>query len=180
MSNAWVTKRELFARGRLIVALVFTGLVAPPPAHGQAPESEADEARCVEVAARHYLLPSALLRAIRSQEGGSSGAWRMNADGSVDYGVMQINSRWLPQLAREGYTASVLTYDACACIAAGAWILARALADRSAWNRADADARAYWRAVGDYHSHTPQRNRRYAEQVWTRYLRLTSAGAISR
>jgi hypothetical protein len=149
----------------LAAALIFA---APVHAH---PQSSPQEAQCMESAARYYALPLALLRAIRAQEGGSVGAWRRNADGSVDYGVMQINSRWLPRLERAGYSARVLVYDTCASIVAGAWILAQVLADRGAWNRAEANPNIYWRAVGDYHSHTPSRNRTYAAQVWARYLR---------
>jgi hypothetical protein len=144
------------------------------PAYGVSQPS-LRETQCIEASARYYGLPSALLQAIRVQEGGSPGSWRRNADGSLDYGVMQINSRWLPRLTRAGYTASVLTYDACASIAAGAWILAHSLADHDAWNRPNAGANAYWRAVGDYHSHSPWRNRWYAERVWMRYQQLASA-----
>jgi hypothetical protein len=149
-------------------ALLIAAFLAAAPAHAN-PESSAREAQCLENAARYYSLPLGLLRAIRRSEGGSTGGWRRNADGSLDYGVMQINSRWLPRLARAGYTAQVLVYDACASIAAGAWILAQALAEGGAWNRGDVDPSAYWRAVGNYHSRTPPRNRRYAERVWARY-----------
>lgn len=150
--------------------MLCAALVLAAPAHGH-PQVSPQEAQCMEGAAHYYSLPLALLRAIRAQEGGSPGRWRRNADGSVDYGVMQINSRWLPRLERAGYTARVLVYDTCASIVAGAWILAQALAEHRAWNRGDADSRVYWLAVGNYHSRTPHRNRRYAEQVWARYLR---------
>jgi soluble lytic murein transglycosylase-like protein len=131
-----------------------------------------DEQRCIEASARYNRLPPALLLAIRRQEAGRVGLWRGNADGSYDYGVMQINSRWLPKMEARGYTAQALVYDACASIAAGAWILAQALAAHGSWDRRDAAARAYWLAVGDYHSKTPALNRAYAERVWTRYLDL--------
>lgn len=158
------------SRNRLAVfaALVLT-LSASPAAAQTLPASH--EAQCIEAAARYNAVPVALLRAIREQEGGTVGSWHVNADGSLDYGVMQINSRWLPLLSRSGYTASVLVYDACASINVGAWILAQALANRGAWNHDGAVPDAYWRAVGEYHSRTPRRNRAYAEQVWSRYLR---------
>jgi soluble lytic murein transglycosylase-like protein len=138
------------------------------------------EATCIETAARHYSLPVALLRAVRTQEGGSVGFWRVNVDGSIDYGVMQINSRWLPLLAPRGYTATALTYNACMNITAGAWILAHALADHHAWNCTNTSADAYWRAIGEYHSHTSALNRRYAEQVWRRYVTFEAIGGTTR
>lgn len=131
----------------------------------------ANELHCIDASARYNSLPTGLLLAVRRQEGGRAGFWRRNADGSFDYGVMQINSRWLPVLEPSGYTASALTYDACASIAAGAWILSQSLAARRSWNRPGADPFAYWHAVGDYHSHTPALNRGYAERVWSRYWR---------
>lgn len=129
------------------------------------------QAACFEAAARYYKLPVSLLRAVRSIEGGSVGMWNVDADGSIDYGVMQINSHWLPVLAAKGYTAGALTYDACASIFAGGWILAQTLTAHHAWNRADVNADAFWRGVGDYHSHTPRLNRDYAERVWRRCRR---------
>jgi hypothetical protein len=146
----------------LITALTCARTAAETPA----------ELRCIEASARYNRLPPALLLAIRRQEGGRVGFWQENPDGSYDYGVMQINSRWLPTLQPRGYAASALVYDACACIAAGAWILARALAAHGTWNMPSAGARAYWQAVGEYHSRNPALNRAYAEQVWARYVRL--------
>lgn len=139
-----------------------------------------DEAHCIEASARYNRLPPALLLAIRQQEGGQVGRWRLNTDGSIDYGVMQINSLWLPLLRRRGYDEGVLTYDACASIAAGAWILTRALAAHQVWNQSDADPRRYWRAVGSYHSRTPRLNRIYAEQVWKRYRRALATVEVVR
>jgi hypothetical protein len=155
----------------LCIAGVLAGVAAEP--------LYADtEATCLQASAQYNRLPLDLLRAIRQEEAGRVGGWQVNADGSVDYGVMQINSRWLPILAAQGYTARVLTYDACASIAAGAWILVHALSDASAWNRSGIDGRVYWRAVGDYHSHTLRLNRAYAEQVWLRYRQQEESGVL--
>ena len=161
---------------RLTIAIVILFLL-PSPAHAAAGDA-ARESRCIEASALYNRIPALLLRSIRLQEGGRVGGWSFNRDGSIDYGVMQINSRWLPLLTRQGYSAAVLTYDSCACIAAGAWILVQALARYGAWNRSDIDGRVYWRAIGDYHSHTPALNRAYAEQVWTRYRRQAATGGM--
>ena len=159
---------------RLTVAIVAVFLMAPPVLAKA--QDAAREARCIEASARYNRIPVPLLRAIRLQEGGRVGGWRVNRDGSIDYGVMQINSRWLPVLELQGYDATVLTYDSCASIAAGAWILAQALARLGAWNRSDVDGNRYWRAIGDYHSQTHALNRAYAEQVWSRYQRQAATG----
>jgi hypothetical protein len=159
---------------RLTIAFALVFLVAPP-SHGEQIDS-AREAHCIENSSRYNQIPALLLRSIRLQEGGRVGGWSFNLDGSIDYGVMQINSRWLPLLERRGYSAAVLTYDGCACIAAGAWILAQALERYGVWNRSNIDGRVYWRAIGDYHSHTPSLNRDYAQQIWARYQRLVAAG----
>jgi soluble lytic murein transglycosylase-like protein len=137
---------------------------------------EPAEQLCIAHAAARFGLPQALLTAVREQEGGRAGGWQVNADGSIDYGVMQINSRWLPQLEPLGYSAVALTYDGCASITAGAWILSGALAEAGVWRRDAADAETYWRAVGRYHSRTRALNRAYAEKVWARYLRLRMLG----
>ena len=159
---------------RLSIIFISIGLVAIP-AWGD-PTGAAREGRCIETSARYNGIPTALLAAIRSQEGGRVGTWHVNADRSVDYGVMQINSRWLPLIVAKGYTAGALTYDACASIAAGAWILAQSLAASGAWNSIDPDDRIYWRAVGSYHSRTPSLNRAYAELVGRRYRTKITAG----
>lgn len=159
---------EAVARFGNHVAALLLALAFAAPAHAQT-LSSSREAQCIDASARYYTVPAALLQAIREQEGGAVGQWRINADGSIDYGVMQINSRWLPRLKQAGYTASLLVYDACASITVGAWILAQALAGRDAWNRPDINPELYWRAVGEYHSRTPHRNRAYAERVWARY-----------
>jgi soluble lytic murein transglycosylase-like protein len=156
--------------GRTNVCALTLGLLLAGTASA-ANAVTADELSCIGASARYNGLPPALLLAVRQQEGGRTGFWRRNADGSFDYGVMQINSRWLPVLQPLGYTASALTYDACASIAAGAWMLAQALAAARSWNQANPDPDAYWRAVGDYHSRTPALNRGYAERVWARYRR---------
>lgn len=156
-------------------AFVIVGLIAAP-VYADSVDS-LREARCIEASASYNRIPAALLRAIRLQEGGRAGGWHTNPDGSVDYGVMQINSRWLPLLTPKGYNAGALTYDSCASVAAAAWILSHALAQYGAWNRSEINGNVYWRAVGDYHSHTPARNRGYAEQVWNRYRQQMATGA---
>ena len=108
-----------------------------------------------------YHLPPRVLPAIQGVEGGRQGMLHLDADGTVDLGVMQINTRWLQPLSR--YTH------------APAGVVFRRLRDESCYNIAAAGAilRTYLdetrgdllRAVGDYHSHTPQLNLAYRLQV---------------
>lgn len=60
------------------------------------------------------------------ESGGRSSAVNVNrhlaGSASIDVGLMQINSAWLPKLARHGVTAADLR-DPCTSIEVGAWIL---------------------------------------------------------
>ena len=51
-------------------------------------------------------------------------ARNINADGSEDFTVMQINSRHLPRLSQYGITRATLEQDACLSIHVGAYFLA--------------------------------------------------------
>ncbi len=116
---------------------------------------------CMALVASIYHLPPRVLPAIHGVEGGAPGVVHPNTDGSEDYGVMQVNSRWLPPLAR--YTRlppemvrQRLVGEPCFNIAAAGLIM------RTYLDEAHGDLML---AVGDYHSHTPLLNRSYQAQV---------------
>lgn len=111
--------------------------------------------------AQIYSLPPRVLPSIQAVEGGAPGVVRVNTNGTSDLGVMQINTLWLPTLAR--YTkldpAEVrdrLLHRPCFNIAAAGLIL------RTYLDEARGDLML---AIGNYHSHTPFRNQAYQAKV---------------
>lgn len=116
---------------------------------------------CMVAVAAYYHLPPRVLPAIQAVEGGRVGSLHVNADGSEDLGVMQVNTRWVESLARTiGATPEAtrqrLIGDACFNIAASGVIL------RIYLNEARGDIPL---AVGYYHSHTPALRDDYLAQV---------------
>ncbi|HTR17431.1 MAG TPA: lytic transglycosylase domain-containing protein [Acetobacteraceae bacterium] len=126
---------------------------------------------CMALVASVYALPPRVLPAIQAVEGGQPGTVHHNADGSDDFGVMQVNTRWLPALA--AYThrdpAEVrarLIAEPCYNIAAAGAIL-RAYMREAGGN--------LMRAVGYYHSHTPVLSQHYQALVMDAARRLFAA-----
>lgn len=116
---------------------------------------------CMALVASLYHLPPRVLPAIQGVEGGRPGFIHPNTDGTLDLGVMQINTRWLQPLARYTHTSPVKVYqrlrdEPCYNIAAAGVIL------RTYLNETNGDL---LRAVGDYHSHTVRFNLAYRAQV---------------
>ncbi len=116
---------------------------------------------CMAAVASFYQLPPRVLPSIQAVEGGSPGMVNRNSDGSDDLGVMQVNTRWLVALARyaglpEAEIRARLIADPCFNIAAAGAIVRTWLTEEKG---------DLMRAVGDYHSHTPELNRGYQERV---------------
>ncbi len=108
-----------------------------------------------------YHLPPRVLPAIQGVEGGRQGLLHLDADGTLDLGVMQINTRWLQPLSRYTHAPVDVVFrrlrdEPCYNIAAAGAIL------RTYLNESRGDL---LRAVGDYHSHTPKLNFEYRMQV---------------
>lgn len=149
-----------------------SGLKAPAPSAPPSPvlpasaqaidQPDAVTSACIEGAARFYHLPIALFSAVLRTEGGTVGQIHRNANGSYDMGPAQINSTWLPTLARSGITRSMVINNGCLNVSLGAWILAQAMTGADPH-----DPVQYWQHVGDYNSHTPQLNTKYARMVWS-------------
>lgn len=116
---------------------------------------------CMLASALHYRLPPRILPAIQRVEGGVMGHVSTNTDGSVDIGLMQINSRWILPIASmlhqpASQVAARLALDPCFNVAAAAIILRRALDDERG---------NLMKAIGDYQSRTLPLNLDYQRKV---------------
>jgi len=127
---------------------------------------------CVVEAAERFRLPPSLILAVMRVEGGKSGQVLYNQNGSFDIGPMQINSLWLPEIQRRGGTLELIAHHRCANIHFGTWLLSRGFANI---DPARIDQATFWRAVGNYHSRTPEHNSRYARAVWNAWHKLMAA-----
>ncbi len=123
--------------------------------------------RCMVLAASFYGLPPRVLPSIQAVEGGAPNVVHYDSNGTEDLGVMQVNTLWVPALARvtrltaDGVRTRLL-FDACFNIAAAAAILHTYLKE----------THDLMRAIGDYHSHTPGLNQSYQLQVVAAARRL--------
>lgn len=167
------TARQRWRRGLLPVAL-YALLSLPALIARPALAAEAGDENCIGDAARRFRIPASLIRAVMDVEGGSTGRVSHNTNGSYDIGPMQINSIWLPEVERRGGSLQLLLHHGCANVHFGAWLLAREL---GGIDIARIDRAGFWRAVGNYHSRTPERNAGYAEKVWQAWRRRMLAGA---
>ena len=123
---------------------------------------------CMVTVAAFYHLPPRVLPSIQAVEGGYLGAVHVNADGTEDLGVMQVNTRWLDKLApvarmTPDSVRARLLQDGCFNIAAAGAIM-RAYLNETRGN--------LMMAVGYYHSHTPALNLAYQEKVLASAVQL--------
>ncbi len=126
--------------GKLFFILCFILL----PAH--------THAFCFQHAGLRYGISPHLLKAIAKAESNLNPiAMNHNSNGTVDVGLMQINSIWADQL---GPTWDRLS-DPCTNVMVGAWILSRCIKDYG----------SSWQAVGCYHSRTPAKRDAYAARI---------------
>ncbi|MCA3778314.1 MAG: transglycosylase SLT domain-containing protein [Burkholderia sp.] len=113
-------------------------------------------ADCLDDAATFQHVSVSLMRGIAQVESGMNpNAVNTNTNGTVDIGLMQINSTWLPTLAREGITRESL-FDACTNAYVGAWILSQNIRQLG----------ANWNAIGAYNSASPDKRLAYARKVY--------------
>jgi soluble lytic murein transglycosylase-like protein len=136
------TMMKIFLR---LFAICFGALLAAAPAH----------ADCFDEAAKYQKVNPLILRAIAWQESHNQpDAMNKNANGSIDYGLMQINSVHLSRLAQYGISTTTLMQP-CKSVYIAAWHL------RQKMNKYGNT----WQAVGAYHSETPSLRDQYSRQI---------------
>jgi hypothetical protein len=116
---------------------------------------------CMLAVAQFYHLPPRVLPSVQVVEAGQPGTISRNFNRTADLGVMQVNSNWVPQIARwwnlpPPTVAERLIGDPCFNIAAAGAIM------RVYLDEAHGDVT---QAVGYYHSHTPERASVYQIKV---------------
>lgn len=118
-------------------------------------------AACLLMAAQTYQVPPAVMIGIMHVEGGRVGqAVGPNMNGTYDLGPMQVNTRWIPELAVawnvDKKTAMRLVRDdGCVNVRVSAWILSQKIKE----------AGSLYRGIAYYHSATPSLGTRYASKV---------------
>ena len=118
---------------------------------------------CINRSAIIYHVPATVILSVLKNENGRNGDAIKNKNGSIDYGVMQINSIWLPKIAGYGYSRDDLQYNACKNVEVGTWILSQSISK----------GKNLWSGIGDYHSHTPDHNRNYRNKIYKNYEKLS-------
>lgn len=117
-------------------------------------------AACLMLASQTYSVPPAVLVGIYKAEGGKVGQEVKNTNGSYDLGPMQINTIWMPELAKKwGVSESTarkwVRDDACTNVGVSAWILSGHLKETGDLSK----------AIAYYHSRTPHHGQRYKNKV---------------
>ncbi|MEZ2311400.1 lytic transglycosylase domain-containing protein [Paraburkholderia sp. RCC_158] len=137
---------------------VIPALIATVPALC-GPLAHAD---CLDDAAAFQHVSTQLVHAIAQHESGMrANAVNLNSNGTEDIGLMQINSSWLPKLARYGIRRQDL-FNPCVNGYVGTWILASNIRQFG----------PTWKAVGAYNAVSTQKQLIYANAIYRRLQRL--------
>lgn len=137
--------REVNVKHAWMICALLTGVTA-----------SISHADCLDDAAHFHHVSARLMHAIATVESGQHpDAVHVNADGTSDIGLMQINSRWLIALSRFGISRAGL-YDSCTNAYVGAWILSQNIHRLG----------LTWDAVGAYNAATQARRIAYARRVY--------------
>ena len=111
-------------------------------------------------AAQTYSVPPSVILGILHVEGGRVGMASKNTNGTADLGPMQINTIWMPELARHWGVSrdaahKLVRDDACVNIGVGTWILRKKINQTG----------SLYQGIAYYHSATPHLGTRYRAKV---------------
>ena len=107
---------------------------------------------CSIIAAVKYEIPANILLAIAEKEGGKTGQWVQNKNGTHDVGSMQFNTAYLEDLSQYGITADHVARSGCYAYDLAAWRVRQHIKN---------DQGDIWTKAANYHSRTPKYNERY-------------------
>ena len=119
-------------------------------------------ATCLLMASNTYQVPAAVMIGIMHVEGGHVGQEAgPNFNGTYDLGPMQVNTRWVPQLAQiwhvNEHTAHLWVRDnGCVNVHVAAWILKQKIAENGG---------SLFGGIATYHSSTRGVGYTYANKV---------------
>jgi len=113
---------------------------------------------CSISAAVEYRVPVDIMLAIAEIENGRPYLVSSNANGSIDIGVMQINSAYLRDLRKFGITYEDVEGEGCYPYRLAAWRVKRHVLD---------DQGDIWAKAANYHSRTPEFNQVYRAKLKT-------------
>jgi soluble lytic murein transglycosylase-like protein len=117
--------------------------------------------KCFVLAGLHYSIPPNLLYVIANVESKMNPyALNVNKNGSYDIGIMQVNSAWLPKLAKIGVSHKDLI-DGCKNIQVGAWILSQSIKQYGLTTE----------AIGRYNSSDSYYKSQYVNKIFKEYNR---------
>jgi soluble lytic murein transglycosylase-like protein len=174
---AWLMLSAPTARAQNAAGAMPQGAATAAAVVGERRPNSGDTLACLDRAAAERGLDARLLRAVARAESNLNplavNRSHVERTGTVDIGLLQINSSWLPTLGRYGIHERHL-YDACTNARVGAWLLADALARHG----------NTWNAVGSYNAAcTELRGARCATArqayAWRVFRRMDSGPAPS-
>lgn len=122
---------------------------------------------CLDVASKKHGMDRNVMLSIMAVEGGTVGTMSTNSNGSVDYGIMQINTDTIDDLRKRfglSYTIEQIRDDECTNIDVSARVLAQKIKE----------AGDKWEGVGDYNSRNEPAHGIYLKKISEKYQYLTN------
>jgi soluble lytic murein transglycosylase-like protein len=151
-----------------VLLAIFTIAYAPHALAQAAPTPANDPNACWRAAAQYHGVDIWLLYSIAWVESRMNPqSVGKNKNGSLDLGMMQINTIWLQDLGKYGIKQEQLM-DGCTSIYIGAWIMAKNFKNYG----------YTWRAIGAYNSANPGIGYKYAQKVYDVHRRITGMPTI--